>query len=126
MSAVAWDPAEIGYAVGGASRRPHLVVLPGGESVDGGEARITRRGRLALTALAVGALVGIGTFGLGSASAAGAPQVLTVQAGQTLSGIAAAELPSMSISEGIIAIQLANQLSTAQISAGQELVIPAS
>jgi hypothetical protein len=30
----------------------------------------------------------------------------------------------MSISEGILAIQLANAMSTAQVSAGQELVIP--
>ncbi|MEO5608195.1 MAG: LysM peptidoglycan-binding domain-containing protein [Ornithinibacter sp.] len=126
MSAVAWDPAEIGYAVGGASRRPHLVVLPGGDQGEGGGARITRRGRLALAAVVMSVLVGIATMGLGSASATGAPQVLTVRAGQTLSEIAAAELPSMSISQGILAIQLANGLSTAQVGAGQQLVIPAS
>ena len=125
MSAVAWDPAEIGYAVGGASR-PHLVVLPGGSCEELRGARITRRGRLALTALVLGALMGVATLGLGAASASGAPQVLTVVPGQTLSGIAAAELPTMSISEGVLAIQLANQLSTAQISVGQDLVIPLS
>ena len=32
----------------------------------------------------------------------------------------------MSISQGIVAIQIANQMSTAQVSAGQELVIPRS
>jgi hypothetical protein len=32
----------------------------------------------------------------------------------------------MSIGEGILAIQLANQMSTAQVSAGQQLVIPRS
>ena len=32
----------------------------------------------------------------------------------------------MSISEGVLAIQMANQMSTAQVSAGQELVIPRS
>ena len=126
MSAVAWDPAEIGYAVGGAARRPHLVVLPGGDQSEGGGARITRRGRLALAAVVMSMLVGIATMGLGSASATGTPQVLTVKAGQTLSEIAAAELPSMSISQGILAIQLANGLSTAQVGAGQQLVIPAS
>ncbi len=126
MSAVAWDPAEIGYAVGRPARRPHLVVLPGGGSHEGDSARITRRGRLAVTAMVLAALVGACTFGLSSATAAGAPQVLTVQRGETLSEIAAAELPGMSIGEGILAIQLANRLSTAQISAGQTLVIPAS
>ena len=62
--------------------------------------------------------------GLRGAGAAEPPRTVTVEAGQTLSEVAAAELPSMSISEGILAIQLANAMSTAQVSAGQQLVIP--
>ena len=84
--------------------------------------RITRRGRVALVALVLALAAALGW------SASVRPGVepvrtVTVEAGQTLSG-GRAELPSMSISEGILAIQLANRLSTAQVSAGQELVIP--
>ena len=49
---------------------------------------------------------------------------MTVSSGDTLSEIAARELPGLPIAEGVIEIQLANGLSTAQISAGQALVIP--
>ena len=82
MSALEWGPTDLGYAGSPAARRPHLVVLPGGSlrRVPVAPVRITRRGRLALLALAV----------------------------------------------AIVAIQIANQLSTAQISAGQELMIPRS
>ncbi len=45
--------------------------------------------------------------------------------GQTLSEIAAAQLPDLSVSNGIVAIQVANELNSAQVSAGQHLVIPA-
>ncbi|MGB7818336.1 MAG: LysM peptidoglycan-binding domain-containing protein [Ornithinibacter sp.] len=126
MSALAWDPADIGYAVDGATRRPHLVVLPGGEAGARGGSRITRRGRLALLTLVIVAAAALGLVGLRGAGAAEPPRTLSVQPGQTLSEIAASELPALSISDGIVAIQLANRLSTAQISAGQELVIPAS
>ena len=51
-------------------------------------------------------------------------KTVTVAPGQTLSEVAAAELPELSISDGIVAIQLANRLSTAQVSAGQQLTIP--
>lgn len=127
MSAVAWDPADLGYAGPSAPRRPHLVVLPGGgqggAAVTGG-VRITRRGRLALVALVVALAAVLGMVGLRGAGAAEPARTVTVGAGQTLSEVAAAELPDLSISQGILAIQLANSLSTAQVSAGQELVIP--
>ena len=131
MSAVAWDPAFVGgahpgYAGGSVPRRPHLVVLPGGG--EGGAAaggvHITRRGRLALLALVVALAAVLGMVGLRGAGAAEPLQTVTVDAGQTLSEVAAVELPELSISEGILAIQLANSLSTAQVSAGQQLVIP--
>lgn len=136
MSAVAWDPAHIGgspfddaglgYAGRSAPRRPHLVVLPGGGQ--GGAATsgalITRRGRLALLSLVVALAAVLGMVGLRGAGAAEQVRTVTVGAGQTLSEVAAAQLPDLSLSQGILAIQLANSLSTAQVSAGQELVIP--
>ena len=36
------------------------------------------------------------------------------------------ELPTLSMDQAIVAIQIANNLSTAQVSAGQQLVIPSS
>ena len=128
MSALEWSPTDIGYAGAAAPSRPHLVVLPGGagQASLAGPARITRRGRLALLGLVLALVVAVGLMGMRGAGAAEPQQVLTVGAGQTLSEIALAELPEMSIGEGILAIQLANQMSTAQVSAGQQLVIPRS
>ena len=68
----------------------------------------------------------MGLTGLRGAGASEPPRSVTVAPGQTLSQIALAELPTMSISQGIVAIQIANELSTAQVSAGQQLVIPTS
>ena len=65
-------------------------------------------------------------MGMRGAGAAEPLQTVTVAPGQTLSEVALAELPELSISQGILAIQIANQLSTAQVSAGQQLVIPRS
>ena len=123
MSAVAWSPADLGFDTPHRGGRPHLVALPGGA---GDAVGVTRRGRLALLALVVVLAAALGMVGLRGAGAAQEPRLLTVQPGQTLSEIAARELPSMSIDNGIVAIQIANRLSTAQISAGQELVIPRS
>ena len=128
MSALEWSPADIGFAGGAAPRRPHLVVLPGGagHSAPAGPVRVTRRGRLALLGLAVAIAALVGLVGMRGADAAERLPTITVAAGQTLSEVALAELPEMSISEGVLAIQMANKMSTAQVSAGQELVIPRS
>ncbi|WP_377641803.1 LysM peptidoglycan-binding domain-containing protein [Oryzobacter terrae] len=129
MSAVAWDPADLGSVGARAPRRPQLVVLPGGR--EGGAAapaaavRITRRGRLALLALALATAGVLGLTGLSGAGAAEPLTVVTVAPGQTLSEIAATQLPDLSVSTGIVAIQVANELNSAQVSAGQQLVIPA-
>ena len=127
MSALEWSPADIGYVGSSAPRRPHLVVLPGGaQPAVAGPVRITRRGRLALLGLALAIAAVVGLMGMRGAGAVEPLRTVTVPAGQTLSEIAAAELPELSISQGILAIQLANQMSTAQVSAGQQLVIPRS
>jgi hypothetical protein len=125
MSALEWSPTDIGYA-GAAARRPHLVVLPGGAGQPAAPVRITRRGRLALLALVLAIVAVVGLMGMRGAGAVEPLPTVTVAPGQTLSEVALAELPQMSISEGILAIQIANQMSTAQVSAGQELVIPRS
>jgi hypothetical protein len=130
MGALAWG-TDVGYAGSPSSprpghQRPHLVLLPGGPARVGHPRglHVTRRGRLALVVLVVSLTAALGVAGLRSAGASEPARVVTVDAGQTLSEVAAAELPDHSISAGIVAIQLENGLSTAQVSAGQRLVIP--
>ncbi len=128
MSALEWSPTDLGHAGSPAPRRPHLVVLPGGAArpADLAPVRITRRGRLALLSLALALVAVVSVAGMGGAGAAEPLPTVTVTPGQTLSEIALAELPQLGLSQAILAIQVANQLSTAQISAGQQLVIPGS
>ena len=99
---------------------------PAGPASRAAPVRITRRGRLALLGLALAIAAVVGLMGMRGAGAAEPLPTVTVAPGQTLSEVALAELPEMSISEGILAIQIANQMSTAQVSAGQQLVIPRS
>ena len=97
---------------GRAPRRPHLVVLPGGggEPAASGGLRVTRRGRVALLALVARARRGARAGRASARRGAAEPlRTVTVAPGQTLSEVAAAELPDLSISEGILAIQLANE-----------------
>jgi hypothetical protein len=128
MSAIAWGPAEVRHAP--VPSRPRLVVIEGGAGLDEADdgLRLTRRGRLVLllvAALAVAAFLAV-TGVRGAAGATEPGRTVTVRAGQTLSEIAAAELPGRPLDEAIVAIQLANDMSTAQVSAGQELVLPRS
>ena len=109
-----------------AGERATTPSLPGGagqELSDGG-LRLTGRGRVVLATLALVVVALLGGMGIRGAGAAEPTRAVTVAPGQTLSEVAAAELPELSISDGIVAIQLANRLSTAQVSAGQQLTIP--
>lgn len=88
--------------------------------------RITRRGRLAVTGT-VTLLLALGLAAIvGSVLPAGASTVETVvvQPGQTLSQVAATELPGMPLDAAIVQIQLANEMNTLQVQAGQTLEIP--
>lgn len=103
--------------------RPHLTLVP---SLPPEPAyRLTRRGRVVVgffIALVLAALVLAlsGQF----ASAAGEPRSITVRPGDTLSEIAARELPGLTIADGIVELQLANNLPSSQVHAGQTLVVP--
>ncbi|MBC9823037.1 LysM peptidoglycan-binding domain-containing protein [Terrabacter sp. MAHUQ-38] len=114
--------------------RPNLVSVPtGSEAVRAARAagsaqppiRLTRFGRL-VVALLVAAVISVLAVGLVGqiASASVEPRVVTVQSGQTLSGIAARELPDLPTGEGVVELQIANALSTSHIHTGQQLVIP--
>jgi len=131
MSAIAHQAPIIEHH----DRRAHLVLVPTGpDAVRAARAtgatepplRLTRLGRLVI-ALAIAtamALLGVGLAGQ-LATASSAPRAVTVVSGDTLSEIAARELPGLPIADGVIEIQLANGLSSSQVSAGQALVIPA-
>ena len=114
-----------------ATGRPRLVLVPTGpEAARAARAtqppmRLTRFGRLvvALLVAAVVSVLGVGLAGQ-LASATGEPRTVTVRSGQTLSGIAARELPELTTSEGVVELQIANGLSTTAIHSGQQLVIP--
>lgn len=111
-------------------RRRHLTSVPTGAEVrlrpTSGRPttlRMTRRGRLVVTGLVAGAGLALGVTVL-PAGAAPAGAEVTVESGQTLSEIAAVHLPDMPMDDAVTAIVVANQLQTAQVHAGQELVIP--
>ena len=89
-------------------------------------ARLARRGRLLITLLISATALAM-AVGFASSVSSNGPQIdhaTTVFAGQTLSEVAAAQLPGLSINEAVAQIQLANGLSTTQVHAGQSLLIP--
>ncbi len=103
--------------------RPRLVLVP--QPAPEPTYRLTRRGRL-VVALIVAVMLSVLALAFAGqlASAAAPPRSVTVEAGQTLSEIAARELPQLPIAAGIVELQLANNLSTSHVHAGQGLVIP--
>ena len=98
--------------------------------------RITRRGRIVLATLAslplVAALVALAVFGANSAVANGAESAtasqsfdyVTVQAGETLWGIAEEIAPTADPRDVIADIVNLNQLPSAQVQPGQRLAVP--
>lgn len=130
-AAVAYDDTAAGYAVPLPTRRPErprLVLVPTGAAVRTEQApawRLTRAGRLAITTTVLLAALVAAFVGLtGGASATGAPVTVTVEQGQTLSQVAAEHMGGMSVSTAVAELRLANGLSSAQVRAGQTLVIP--
>jgi hypothetical protein len=110
--------------------RPRLRLVPTGPDIeaDRGVVRLNRRGRLVRTVGAV-ALAGALGWTVTGAMAAGAStpaHSVTVEAGQTLSAVAARELPDLPVREGVARLQLANGLSSSDVHAGQVLQIPAA
>ena len=107
----------------GALPTRHLVSVPAGAAVPT-HLRITRRGRLALTALAAAALVttGVGVANAGAGSPA--PTTVTVSSGETLGEIAARHMPEVPASAAVAQLRSANGLSTPFVHAGQQIVVP--
>lgn len=132
-AAAAWDLSAAPARVPARPSRPRLVLVPTGDSVAvpaSGPLRLTRAGRLAITLAATALLLAAGLLALastttGAATTAPADHAVTVVEGQTLSEVAARELPGLPVAEGVAQLQLVNNLPSAQVHAGQVLVVPA-
>lgn len=87
--------------------------------------RLTRRGRALLSvALAVTVLlVAPAVCGASSVASVGARTVV-VEPRQTLSHVAARELPALPLGTAVAELQLANRLNTTHVHAGQVLRVP--
>lgn len=123
-TAAAWDTLPLQAP----ASRPRLEVLEGGA---GHEVErpvvlaVPRWVRLAVTLSVVAVLVTM-LLGGGGAGAATAPLgSLEVRPGQTLSQIAVVEMPGIPAAEAVALIQLANNLPSTHVTAGQVIVIPA-
>ena len=138
-AAVAWDlngtPVQVPGSVPGRTARParpRLVLVPTGDAVPAaapGRLRLTRAGRLAITLTVAAVLLALATVALasrgGAAPAPVADHAVTVTSGETLSEIAVRELPGLSVANAVAELQLANNLASQQVHAGQVLVVPA-
>ncbi len=132
-AALAWNDEQLAgldaYEAPMTHGRPRLQLVPTGSEVVAAApvpVRMTRVGRLVRTVVITSVALAI-TWTLVSALSATAAghHVATVVSGQTLSQIAARELPAVPIREGVAQIQIANGLSSSEIHAGQILEIPA-
>jgi len=128
-AAVAWGPALTPIRTP-ARAVPRLRLASPGERVSAPECpavRLSRRGRLLITLMVTAAVLSLTVMLTTPVSAAGSriDHATTVSVGQTLSEVAAAQLSSLPVNEAVARIQLANDLNTSQVHAGQLLLIPA-
>lgn len=88
--------------------------------------RLTRRGRFVITLMATVALAALAVSLTAPADAAppGIDHATTVSAGQTLSEVAASQLPGLPVPDAVARLQLTNGLNSSQVHAGQVLLIP--
>ena len=128
-AAVAWDVAPAPLRMPTRPTRPQLVSVPTGEDVvvrPAAPVHLTRAGRLAITLTVLVAAVVLATTLLsGGASATVVDHATTVQSGQTLSEVAATQLPQLPLADAVARIQVANDLAGSDVHAGQTLLIPA-
>lgn len=133
MSAVArWD-APVDLRQG----RRHLRAVPTGPSARGGGQRVgvrvesaglrltARARRLFGIVIVLALLIGGGAAAHAWASTpASTERSVTVDGGETLSGVAHRAYPSMSVADAVTKVALANDLNGLQVVAGQQLTLP--
>ena len=121
-AAAAWDLTSDGRPA-----RPRLRLVPTGRDVAPAPVRLSRRGRLTVTVVVLAVALSLtAVLAAGAGAAEPVVQETTVTSGQTLSEVAAEQLPGLSIAEGVARLQLANHLESTQVHAGQRLLIPAA
>lgn len=86
--------------------------------------RMTRRGRLVITLSVMSSLLVAAAVTVALVLPAGASTDVVVQPGQTLSDIAANALPAVPLDRAIVQVQLANDMNSLHVQAGQTLHIP--
>lgn len=111
--------------------RRRSMTSPAHTSVSSAPVRLTRRGRIVLTMLMMVGLVVAGfTLGRGSSQAAvhghQARHTVTVQAGDTLWSLAARVAPHSDPRDVVDEISSLNDLSSASIEPGEQLVVPST
>ena len=127
-AAVAWDVSFAPDGVPAGPARPQLVSVPCGDQAGATPARLrlTRAGRLAVTTAVAVAVLAVAIAMLsGGASATVIDHSTTVRAGQTLSQIAVEQLPQLGMADAVGRIEVANNLTSPEVHAGQTLLIPA-
>ena len=129
-AAIAWGPALAPVRIPSRTARPPLRLVRPGDRVSAHARpaiRLTRRGRLLITLMVAAAALSLTVVVTTSVSAAPPPidHATTVSVGQTLSEVAAAQLPSLPVNVAVARVQLANGLNSLQVHAGQSLLIPA-
>lgn len=123
-------PADLESVVQLGQSSQGLQAAPGRRSGAGvGHVRLTRRGRLVRTlgvvlALVVATAVAMSTGAGAAPSGVTAPTTVTVEPGQTLSGLAAVHLPHLPLDQAITEIQVINRISDSAIYVGQVLQLP--
>ena len=128
MSAVTWESMGAPALEPARPARRRLVSVPTGADVVElplGRIRPTRTGRLAVTlGVALLAATVAGWSLVGPARGPESGSVVTVHAGQTLSGIVAAELPGLDPAVAVAEVVALNDLPSAQLGVGQVLILP--
>lgn len=109
----------------------HLHVVPTsaqGAPASGARSVVMARRRFAVLVLALVALAGAVFAGRAVASgvADGGASTVTVQPGETLSQIAAREMPQWANGAAVVELERVNGLDSSRVGAGQHLVIPAA
>lgn len=106
--------------------RPQLRLVRDDEVAQPVRLRLTARGRLVRTLAVFGALSLLALMAWARLTAPVLPptHAVTVESGQTLTQIAAEELPMVPLQAAVVRIQSANGLNSTAVVAGQDLIIP--
>lgn len=115
-----------GFGEPARSGRRHLRVVREDERANRPRLRLTRRGRLVRTLLVFGALSLLSLMAVARWTSPDLPPThsVVVQQGQSLSQIAAQELPMVPTETASLRIRIANGLNSSVVMDGQSLVIP--